>query len=86
MKLWYNRVDEGEVISKKELINDFYFYFWFSLLFLITGFLTTVFSIQKPELIGPTIILFYLTLSYENNMRAIKQFYREQFYKKKELK
>ncbi len=86
MKIWYDRIDKGEVVSKKELIQDFWFYFWFSLLFLITGCLGAILSMQRIELLGLTIFLFYLTLSYENNMRAIKQVYREIYSKKKELK
>lgn len=86
MKTWYNKIDEGEVASKKELIKDFYGYFIFAIISLVGLLLSVIISIGNYSFIGIAIFFAYYSLSNENNMRAIKQYYREIYSKKKELK
>jgi hypothetical protein len=79
MKTWYNRIDDGEVESKKELVKDFWFYYFFSLFSLLILILCAFISVVIIEFLGFTIFFAYFTLSFENKMISIKKYYREHY-------
>lgn len=81
MDVWYNKIDRGEVISKKQLKQDFWFsYISFILLMILLTFFCLMSTISL-NFLGIALLIGVLIIVYDNQIHVIKKYYRENYFR-----